>query len=256
VDTTTMQRRHGRRAAHGRAGTGPASSRSPAPAVALVAALVLVVVSGAVRSAARIEGDLERQSCEALLAADVAGVGVAYSGRDATIADVEDVGRAAAAISALYAVDGTRVVRVGAPDGDRPAPCVPLAAADAAPTTAAGRAGAAAGPVVTALFDSSSADLDRTARSTLDAFLAWHQAHRDVTVRVKGHADATGLDTRNLPLSLQRAGTVREYLVSHGVDGRLVTTEGFGSLQPAAPNTTDIGRRLNRRVDIYAEDAT
>ena len=63
-----------------------------------------------------------------------------------------------------------------------------------------------------------------------------------------------------VPLSRERAGAVKEWLVKNGnVPAANVTAKGFGEDNPVAPNTnadgTDnpAGRALNRRVTIIVE---
>jgi peptidoglycan-binding protein ArfA len=69
-------------------------------------------------------------------------------------------------------------------------------------------------------------------------------------VAINGYADSTGNTSLNVPLSEQRAQTVAAYLEAHGVPGDRLTTTGFGSANPVAPNGTDDGRAQNRRVEI------
>lgn len=73
-------------------------------------------------------------------------------------------------------------------------------------------------------------------------------------VRIVGHTDSTGSDAINNPLSVDRAQSVRDYLVTRGVAGTRITTEGHGSRQPVASNDTDAGRAQNRRVEIFLRD--
>lgn len=71
------------------------------------------------------------------------------------------------------------------------------------------------------------------------------------TISVVGHTDSTGPDTRNDPLSQQRAEAVRaalEPLVT--VDGLNFRVEGRGEREPVADNGTDEGRQMNRRVTV------
>ena len=82
----------------------------------------------------------------------------------------------------------------------------------------------------------------------------------DVTNKVKGinlevviaigHADSTGSDAYNQRLSVRRAESVKAYLVSRGLEGNRVYTEGKGEKQPVADNKTREGRAKNRRVEI------
>jgi peptidoglycan-binding protein ArfA len=69
-------------------------------------------------------------------------------------------------------------------------------------------------------------------------------------VAVTGHTDNTGNDAINVPLSGNRAKSVADYLISGGVAGDHVTSEGVGAAEPIASNDTAAGRAENRRVAI------
>ncbi len=73
-------------------------------------------------------------------------------------------------------------------------------------------------------------------------------------VYVCGYTDSTGSDAFNDKLSLQRAETVRNFLVNQGVDSVRLKTEGFGKQFEVAPNSTAEGRALNRRTEVILPD--
>src|SRR5215467_6327427 len=54
----------------------------------------------------------------------------------------------------------------------------------------------------------------------------------------------------NQQLSLRRAQTVANFLVSQGVNPSLVSARGLGDADPIAPNDTPQGRAQNRRVEL------
>lgn len=54
----------------------------------------------------------------------------------------------------------------------------------------------------------------------------------------------------NLELSAQRALTVTRALIDEGMPASHVFAAAFGAQQPVAPNATEQGRALNRRVEI------
>ena len=74
--------------------------------------------------------------------------------------------------------------------------------------------------------------------------------HPDVKVEVQGHTDNVGSDQHNQLLSLQRALTVRNYLISKGVATNRLTTVGYGKTRPVADNKTEQGRSMNRRIEL------
>ncbi|SEL47198.1 TolC family outer membrane protein [Halomonas daqiaonensis] len=105
-----------------------------------------------------------------------------------------------------------------------------------------------------ALFEINSAVLSSEARAELDALVADIQRIDNLErVFIAGHADITGNDAINDPLSQARADSVAGYLVSQGVARGLIETRGYGSRQPVASNATVEGRRLNRRVEVTLE---
>ena len=84
---------------------------------------------------------------------------------------------------------------------------------------------------------------------------ALDEASRDldeqVRITIVGHTDSSAGDAVNGPLSLDRAETVREYLVHHGVRRGRLLVEGRGGRQPVASNATEAGRAANRRIEIF-----
>ena len=74
---------------------------------------------------------------------------------------------------------------------------------------------------------------------------------------VEGYAsrEPGTLDETNQRLSEDRAKQAADVLVKTGLHREKVTAKGFGSSNPVAPNTTEEGRRKNRRVEIIVEKA-
>lgn len=75
-----------------------------------------------------------------------------------------------------------------------------------------------------------------------------------LTVEVQGHTDSYGTDAYNQNLSERRAKSVKNELVKQGVDGKRLTTKGFGESKPVESNETDEGRAYNRRVEYKRTD--
>ena len=67
---------------------------------------------------------------------------------------------------------------------------------------------------------------------------------------INGYTDNSGAEAINIPLSSQRAGTVADFLVAHGVPRAQLIVKGLGSVNPIAANDTVEGRAKNRRVEI------
>lgn len=69
-------------------------------------------------------------------------------------------------------------------------------------------------------------------------------------IQIAGHTDNIGTDENNMELSRARAESVKDYLVSQGVNPDSLVTMPYGESQPIEPNTTPEGRFLNRRVEF------
>lgn len=100
------------------------------------------------------------------------------------------------------------------------------------------------------LFEINKANLTSEARGILDDVAAQIDDSDTEVVHVDGHTDITGGDAINIPLSKRRAATVRDALEEMVDRDVRFDAEGHGSARPVAPNDTEEGRRLNRRVTV------
>lgn len=75
----------------------------------------------------------------------------------------------------------------------------------------------------------------------------------DYKLKIDGHTDSQGKEDMNQGLSERRAASVKNYLVSKGIDSGRLRTEGFGEMRPVADNNTAAGRYKNRRVEFTIE---
>jgi len=71
-----------------------------------------------------------------------------------------------------------------------------------------------------------------------------------ILLNISGYTDSAGPEQYNNRLSLIRASMVKSYLLGLGISPGRMTVQGLGSQKPIADNTTEQGRRLNRRVEI------
>lgn len=74
--------------------------------------------------------------------------------------------------------------------------------------------------------------------------------HKTWNVVVSGHSDDIGSDAFNLDLSLQRAGSVSDYLIDGGIDPARIKTQGFGKQVPLQKGNNESIRAINRRVEL------
>lgn len=101
-------------------------------------------------------------------------------------------------------------------------------------------------------FDVGRSNVKPEMRPVLDQFASGLDPN--MRVRVIGHTDSTGSDSVNNPLSVDRAQSVRNYLVGKGVAASRIDTDGKGAHLPVADNGTADGRARNRRVEIFLRE--
>jgi outer membrane protein OmpA-like peptidoglycan-associated protein len=100
------------------------------------------------------------------------------------------------------------------------------------------------------LFDFDKATLKPGAREKLAKVSGIVLAYPGLKLAVEGHTDSIGSEEYNMTLSEKRANSVRDYLVSQGLNEGTNTPQGFGKANPVATNDTNEGRALNRRVEL------
>lgn len=69
-------------------------------------------------------------------------------------------------------------------------------------------------------------------------------------IRIIGHTDNIGSDRSNQILSEGRCKEVRQAMIDRGIHPDRIEIEGRGEKDPIVPNTSDVNRQMNRRVEI------
>ena len=100
-------------------------------------------------------------------------------------------------------------------------------------------------------FETGKAIIQPVSFPILDAVVQVMNDYPQLEVRIEGHTDNVGGDSTNLALSKDRADAVFEYLLAAGIDGRRLSTEGYGETRPIDTNKTPQGRQKNRRVEFH-----
>lgn len=90
-------------------------------------------------------------------------------------------------------------------------------------------------------------DLNDEARTLLNRQANWLSTYPNVTITVEGHADERGTREYNLALGERRATSVKNYLISMGVDPRRISTISYGKEQPAVMGSNPSAWAQNRR---------
>lgn len=99
-------------------------------------------------------------------------------------------------------------------------------------------------------FDSGKYDLKDESHEALNLLFRFMSTNPELMVEINAHTDNVGSDQFNQHLSDERASSVVQYLVSIGIDPARLIPKGFGETTPVAPNETEEGRALNRRVEF------
>ncbi|MEN8788179.1 MAG: OmpA family protein, partial [Flavobacteriaceae bacterium] len=74
--------------------------------------------------------------------------------------------------------------------------------------------------------------------------------YSDLHIHIDGHTDNVGAPAYNTALSGYRCKAVAKYLVQLGLKQDRISWRAHGGETPIADNTTDEGRKLNRRVEF------
>jgi len=97
-------------------------------------------------------------------------------------------------------------------------------------------------------FNSDESVLLPESYTELDHLFNYLHKNEEVNIIVEGHTDNTNTSLYNLNLSEERALAVKNYLVEKGISKDRIGIIGYGETKPIAENSTEEGKKLNRRV--------
>lgn len=101
------------------------------------------------------------------------------------------------------------------------------------------------------VFDYNSAILRSESYAELNRLVSFLREAADTRISIQGHTDSTGTADFNDRLSLERAASVRTFLIITGqIDPSRIEFKGFGFSRPIVPNDCDAHREINRRVEF------
>ncbi|GLH78765.1 peptidoglycan-associated lipoprotein [Bradyrhizobium sp. SSBR45G] len=83
-------------------------------------------------------------------------------------------------------------------------------------------------------FESDQTDLTPQAIATLEKQAQWLQSYPRYSFTIEGHADERGTREYNIALGARRAQSVRNFLVSRGIDQGRMRTISYGKERPVA----------------------
>ncbi|MFN8359509.1 MAG: OmpA family protein [Candidatus Kapaibacterium sp.] len=99
-------------------------------------------------------------------------------------------------------------------------------------------------------FETGKAIITPSSDTILQAALSTMVDNPDIEVEISGHTDNVGKRDKNQKLSLDRAESVKQWLVDRGVSASRMSTKGFGPDRPIAPNDTPENKKKNRRIEF------
>lgn len=103
-------------------------------------------------------------------------------------------------------------------------------------------------------FDLDRYDIRSDAMPVLDAQAAWLRRYPNVRIRIEGNCDERGTREYNLALGSRRANSVKEYLVSRGVDPSRIATLSNGKERPIDPGYSEEAFQRNRNGQTVIVD--
>jgi outer membrane protein OmpA-like peptidoglycan-associated protein len=101
-------------------------------------------------------------------------------------------------------------------------------------------------------FGSGESTLSSDDKAALDKLAADAKSTQNYMIEIAGYASSTGTKALNQKLSDERSTVVANYLRNTGnvPMRRILAPAGYGASHAAAPNTDQLGRDINRRVDV------
>ncbi|MCQ2060317.1 MAG: OmpA family protein [Fibrobacter sp.] len=104
-------------------------------------------------------------------------------------------------------------------------------------------------------FKAGSAELVPSSLKTLNIAIDGLKRNAKANVEIEGHTSSEGSEELNQKLSEDRASSVRAYMIKKGISPERVTAVGYGPSRPKADNSTEAGRKANRRIEIRVVNA-
>jgi OOP family OmpA-OmpF porin len=100
------------------------------------------------------------------------------------------------------------------------------------------------------LFNFDKYQLLEIAKKEIQRIYTFMKGDEKLTISISGHTDSVGSEAYNQNLSKQRAKAVANYLEQLGLPKEQIVWQGRGGLKPIASNSSEEGRKLNRRVEF------
>jgi len=99
-------------------------------------------------------------------------------------------------------------------------------------------------------FDFNKSGLRTESYFELDKLVELMTKNNSMFIELGGHTDNVGDDAYNLQLSDSRIKSVKDYILSKGIQESRLIAKGYGETKPIDSNNTEEGRANNRRVEF------
>jgi OmpA family len=105
-------------------------------------------------------------------------------------------------------------------------------------------------PSFMVFFDWDRSDLSAQAMSTIQQAAAAYKSNSGARITAIGHTDTSGPNNYNMALSLRRANTVKDALITLGVPAAAITATGVGEAGLLVQTADGVREPQNRRVEV------
>jgi OOP family OmpA-OmpF porin len=105
-------------------------------------------------------------------------------------------------------------------------------------------------------FEINANTVQRESEEKIDKVGLFMKKYPKTTAVIEGHTDEVGTAAENMKLSERRAEGVVTYLAEHGIARSRLKSVGYGETRPIGDNRTQVGKRLNRRINAVIACAT
>lgn len=100
-------------------------------------------------------------------------------------------------------------------------------------------------------FDFDSFAVKPASKPEIEYLIKYLNENKNLSIEIGGHTDNKGENDYNLELSKQRAQALKDKITEFQADlNTRILIKGYGSTQPIADNSSEIGRAKNRRTTI------
>ena len=99
-------------------------------------------------------------------------------------------------------------------------------------------------------FESNKFELLPESKVELQQLITFLNVNPKITIEIDGHTDDIGNGQSNKILSENRSKTVYKYLIINKITADRISYKGSGESKPIADNTTEAGRKINRRTEF------